>query len=154
MRKLAVAWIVATFLAPFSLAALATEATGASAAPEPLPPLVAKVEHFFASAPDAEKLFLFFRDTLQLPQVWAYQTWGELASGGVSLGNVAFELVWWQVPAGETLSTAFAGIAFEPVGPTDAAVAELDRRAITLAEPAATQDGPTPSTAPALADRP
>jgi hypothetical protein len=30
-------------------------------------PLVAKVEHFFASASDAERLFLFFRDTLELP---------------------------------------------------------------------------------------
>lgn len=60
-------------------------------------------------------------EQLELPQVWAYQSWGEFASGGVSLGNVAFELVWRQVPAGEMLSTAFAGIAgiaFEPAGYT------------------------------------
>lgn len=32
-------------------------------------PLVAKVEHFLASAPDAERLFLFFQDTLELAAV-------------------------------------------------------------------------------------
>ena len=127
MPKLAVAWVVAVLFAPLALAA---DATAPATEPGQQRRLVAKVEHFFASAPDAEKLFLFFRDTLQLPQVWAYQTWGEFASGGVSLGNAAFELVWWQVPAGEELATEFAGIALEPGGPTDAAVLELARRGI------------------------
>jgi hypothetical protein len=134
MPKLAAAWIVALALAPRPLAADAAT-TATAAAVEPPRPLVAKVEHFFASAPDAERLFLFFRDTLQLPQVWGYKSWGEFASGGVSLGNVAFELVWWEVPPGETLATELAGIALEPAGPTAAAVAELDRRGIAHDEP-------------------
>ena len=131
----ATAVLLAFALAPF---ALAREARAQAPTPDPAPPapveaprpLVAKVEHFFASAPDADRLFLFFRDTLQLPQVWGYQSWGDFASGGVSLGNVVFELVSWKVPAGETLATELAGIAFEPGGPTDAAVAELARRGI------------------------
>ena len=54
-------------------------------------PLVSKIEHFYATAPDAERLFTFFRDTLGLSEVWGFQVWGDFASGGVSLGNVAFE---------------------------------------------------------------
>mgnify|MGYP003291374517 CR=1 FL=1 len=77
-----------------------------------------------ASAPDAEKLFLFFRDTLQLPQVWAYQTWGEFASGGVSLGIALFGVgsvlcgLAWSMPAliaFRAVQGLGAGFAFLPV---------------------------------------
>jgi uncharacterized protein len=98
-------------------------------------PLVTRVEHFFASAPDSERLFRIFRDTLGLAEVWPYQSWGGFASGGVSLGNVVFELVRWKPPAGETLRSAFAGIAFEPPGTTDALIAELRRRGIPHTRP-------------------
>ena len=102
--------------------------------PAPIPeahqPLVTKVEHFFASGADAERLFHVFRDTFGLTEVWGFQSWGGFASGGVSLGNVAFELVRFTPKNGPAAPTAFAGIAFEPGGDTDAAVAELDRRGI------------------------
>ena len=54
---------------------------------------VTKIEHFFASSPKPEKLFQFFSKELELPVLWDYQSWGDFASGGVTLGNVAFELV-------------------------------------------------------------
>lgn len=71
---------------------------------------VVKVEHFYASSPQAESLFRFFSRDLDLPVVWNYQSWGDFASGGVSLGNVVFEQVWFK----GNIRTAFEGIALEP----------------------------------------
>ena len=98
-------------------------------------PLVAKVEHFYATAPDAERLFHVFRDSLGLAQSWGFQAWGDFASGGVSLGNVAFELTRWTPEDGSVLPTELSGIAFEPVGHTDSLVAELRRRGIAHGRP-------------------
>lgn len=98
-------------------------------------PLVSKVEHFYATAPDAERLFHVFRDSLGLAQVWPYQLWGGFASGGVTLGNVVFELVWWKTEEGAALPTQLSGIALEPVGGTDSLVAALARRGIAHAPP-------------------
>lgn len=98
-------------------------------------PLVNKIEHFYATAPEAERLFRFFRDTLGLSEVWGFQAWGDFASGGVSLGNVAFEFAQWTPDNGQPLPTEFSGIAFEPFGDTDAAVAELTRRGIAHSKP-------------------
>lgn len=130
------------------LGALATNAPLARAEekviPSPPPvvekrvPLFAKVDHFFATAPDAEALFLFFRDTLGLAPAWPYRNYGNFASGAVSLGNVAFEFVTWKVPAGEVVPTEFAAFAFEPVGDTPATVVELARRGVTHDKPEAT----------------
>lgn len=72
---------------------------------------VNKIEHFFASSPKAEKLFQFFSQELELPVMWKYQSWGDFASGGVTLGNVAFELVTYK--GADT--TSFHGIALEPL---------------------------------------
>jgi len=71
---------------------------------------VNKIEHFFASSPKAEELFRFFSKELELPVLWNYQTWGGFSSGGVTLGNVAFEFVNYK--GADT--TAFNGIALEP----------------------------------------
>ena len=106
-----------------------------SAAVAARPPLIAKVEHFYATAPDAERLFAFFRDTLGLAAVWPYRDYGGFASGAVSLGNVAFEFATWRPEDGTTLPTRFAGIAFEPVGSTDAALAALASRGVAHTAP-------------------
>ena len=98
-------------------------------------PLISKIEHFYATAPDAERLFTFFRDTLGLSEVWGFQVWGDFASGGVSLGNVAFEFARWTPENGQALPTEFSGIALEPFGDTDAALAELTRRGIAHSKP-------------------
>jgi len=42
---------------------------------------ITKIEHFFASSPQAEKLFQFFSKDLGLPVVWNFQTWTDFSSG-------------------------------------------------------------------------
>ncbi|QNA45347.1 hypothetical protein [Lacibacter sediminis] len=84
---------------------------------------VNKIEHFFASSPKAETLFQFFSQQLELPVVWKYQTWGDFASGGVTLGNVAFELVTFK--GADT--TSFNGIALEPTYHMEEFQKDLDK---------------------------
>ena len=128
---------VAVLLAALPLVACEPSARAAESPPAAAgrAPLVSKVEHFYATAPDAERLFHLFRDTLGLTQVWPYQVWGDFASGGVTLGNVVFELVWWKPEEGATLPTELSGIALEPVGGTDSLLAALARRGIAHAPP-------------------
>jgi len=87
---------------------------------------VNKIEHFFASSPKAEKLFDFFSKELELPVLWNYQAWGDFASGGVTLGNVAFEFVNYKGAD----STAFNGIALEPRHHMEEFERELDKLGI------------------------
>ena len=84
---------------------------------------VNKIEHFFASSPKAERLFQFFSQELELPVVWKYQSWGDFASGGVTLGNVAFELVTFK--GADT--TSFNGIALEPTYHMEEFQKDLDK---------------------------
>lgn len=98
-------------------------------------PLINRVEHFYATAPNAEALFQVFRDSLGLPEVWPFRSYGAFASGSVSLGNVAFEFVRWKPDFGSVLPTEFSGIAFEPANHTDALVAQLTQRRIEFAKP-------------------
>lgn len=87
---------------------------------------VNKIEHFFASSPKAEQLFRFFSKELELPVVWPYKSWGDFASGGVTLGNVVFELVTFQ--GADT--TSFNGIALEPLHSMEEFEKELDQLGI------------------------
>jgi hypothetical protein len=98
-------------------------------------PLVNKVEHFFVTSEEPERLFKLFRDVLQLPEVWPYQQFGEFSSGGLSLGNTVLEFVNSPRLNDPRRRTKFKGIAFEPVGDADAAVAELEKRGIAHDEP-------------------
>jgi len=76
--------------------------------------IVRGIDHFFATSPIPEPMYRIFRDTLGLPEVFPFRSYKDFASGVVSMGNVLFEVVTWDVPAGETLRTEFKGIAFEP----------------------------------------
>jgi len=87
---------------------------------------VNKIEHFFASSPKAEKLFDFFSKELELPVLWNYQSYGDFASGGVTLGNVAFEFVNYKGAD----STTFNGIALEPRNHMEEFEKELDKLGI------------------------
>jgi hypothetical protein len=87
---------------------------------------VNKIEHFFASSPKAEQLFQFFSKGLELPVVWPYKSWGDFASGGVTLGNVVFELVTFK--GADT--TSFNGIALEPLHSMEEFEKELDQLGI------------------------
>jgi hypothetical protein len=87
---------------------------------------VNKIEHFFVSSPKAGKLFGFFSKELELPVLWNYQTWGDFSSGGVTLGNVAFEFVNYK---GADV-TGFNGIALEPSHHMEEFEKELDKLGI------------------------
>ncbi len=69
-----------------------------------------KVDHFLASSPKAEILFNLFKNKLQLPVDWDYKSWGDFSSGAVTLGNVAFEFVYYK----GVIKTTFDGIGLEP----------------------------------------
>ena len=69
-----------------------------------------KIDHFFISSPQSKDLYTLFTTEFNLPVVWNYQTWGSFSSGGVSLGNVAFEFV----QDGPDQITVYHGIALEP----------------------------------------
>lgn len=104
-------------------------------------PFLTKVEHFFLTSAESERLFRFFRDEIRLPVVWPFKSYGEFASGGLSLGNVAMEFV---TEKGAGARAEFEGIAFEPSGGAEAAIAELERRQIPHGKPEpfkSTQDG-------------
>jgi hypothetical protein len=116
----------------FLAALLATTLAGANGLPSArqFRPLVTKVEHFYLVSDDSEKLYSFFRDELQLPVVWPFNTYGDFASGGLTLGNVVMEFVTERGGGAGVAATGFKGIAFEPAGDADAAADELKRRGI------------------------
>lgn len=58
-----------------------------------------------------------------MPVVWPYKSWGDFASGGVTLGNVVFELVTFK--GADT--TSFNGIALEPFQSMEEFEKELDQ---------------------------
>ncbi len=99
-------------------------------------PFLSRVDHLFASSPQAEALFSFFRDTLGLPVSWPFKRYGDFASGGLSLGNTELEFVHREATEDETPPTAWRSFAFEPVGDTEAALKALARRRIGHSPPA------------------
>ena len=88
-------------------------------------PLLVQVDHVVLRSPDAEQLFHFFRDDLELPEAWPFRVSGAYASGAVTLGNAALAFV-----ADAGAPPGSARIAFEPVGDAAAAIAELDARGL------------------------
>ena len=88
---------------------------------------ITKVEHFFISSPQAEKYYKLSNEQLGLPVVWNYQVWTGFASGGVTLGNVAFEFVYYD----RVKDTRFDGIALEPKQSVQEFVKDLKRLSIS-----------------------
>jgi hypothetical protein len=58
-----------------------------------------------------------------------------IVSGVVSMGNVMFEVVTWEVAAGERLPSEFKGIAFEPAGVLDQTMDRLTRYGVAHQKP-------------------
>jgi len=87
---------------------------------------ITRIDHFFVSSPKAEKLFKLFKEELKLPVSWEYKNWGSFASGGISLGNVAFEFVSFD----SLLRTKFDAIALEPRQSVEEFVLVLDANQI------------------------
>lgn len=88
---------------------------------------ITRIDHFFVSSPKAEKLFKLFKEELKLPVAWEYQNWGSFASGGISLGNVAFEFVSFD----SLLTTKFDAIALEPRQSVEEFILVLDANRIS-----------------------
>jgi hypothetical protein len=88
---------------------------------------ITRIDHFFVSSPKAEKLFKLFKEELKLPVSWEYQNWGSFASGGISLGNVAFEFVSFD----SLLRTKFDAIALEPRQSVEELILVLDANHIS-----------------------
>lgn len=70
-----------------SIAALAATAAATGA------PLVECIDHVYLPADDARALHSVLRDSLGLPEVWAFGSHGGGISGGISLGNVVLEFL-------------------------------------------------------------
>jgi len=68
------------------------------------------IDHFFASSPNAERLFNLFKTKFGLPVDWDYKTYGDFSSGAVTLGNTTFEFVSFK----DIRETKFQGIALLP----------------------------------------
>ncbi len=98
-------------------------------------PLLKGVDHFFATSPNPEPLYRFFRDTLGLPEIYPFRNYGDFSSGVVSAGNTLFEVVTWGVPAGKTLATELRGIAFESGGDLQATLKRLDANGAVRSKP-------------------
>jgi hypothetical protein len=67
------------------------------------------VEHFYISSHNALRIFQIFTKKFGLAVVWDYQNWGSFPSGGITMGNVVFELI----DGGPEQSQAYYGIALE-----------------------------------------
>lgn len=106
-----------------------------SRVPTPRAALLVTVDHCVAASSDPKSLFQVFRDTFGLPMAWPFRSYGDFASGGLSVGNTVLEFATWEVPKGEALKTEWKMLVFEPAGNTDAATAELVRRGIAHSPP-------------------
>jgi hypothetical protein len=95
-------------------------------------PLFNKVEHFYVQSARAKELYLFFSERVGLPQVWPFDDYGSFASGGLSLGNVAFEIVRFPDYSGPT---RFQGVAFEPSGDADSTAIALTNLGVAHSTP-------------------
>ncbi len=85
-----------------------------------------KIDHFFVSSPNAEKLFKLFKEDLGLPASWDYKNWGSFSSGAITLGNVAFEFVLFD----SLTATKFDAIALEPRQSVEELIPLLDSNRI------------------------
>ena len=68
--------------------------------------------------------------------VWPFTDYGGFASGGLSLGNVVFEVLRpSNAPTIRTEEAVFWGVAFEPTGDASSAVSWMDERGLAHSPP-------------------
>ena len=96
--------------------------------------LATRVEHFYLVSDQSQRLFIFFRDNFQLPEVWPYYQHETFASGGLSLGNVVLEFVSLPKEDPNPWKTEFRGVALEPTMDAIATSAELSERNLSHTE--------------------
>jgi hypothetical protein len=101
-------------------------------------PIVNKVEHILLKVEDAntqQRLWNFLADTLKLPIIGPLNDYGTFASGMVSAGNVALEVVRFTNDISKEGNAKLYGFAFEPYSDTELCIKELDNRQISHSKP-------------------
>src|SRR5262245_12008070 len=94
---------------------------------------VRQIDHLYTALDDAPGAFSYLTEVLHLPEAWPLAEYGLFASGGVCLGNVNLEVLKANdmMPSQRAQRPArVTGIAFEPAGEIDAAIASLEARGI------------------------
>ena len=109
---------------------------------------ISRVDHFYAVSSRAQELHQFLRRDLQLPEVWRFSDYGIFTSGALSLGNAVIEVMQLEgAEGGESVEAFFEGIALEPVGTAESAMAWMDERSLghsALGPTGEIVDGPEP----------
>ncbi len=90
-----------------------------------------RLDHFYAVSNDPRELIRFFNEDLELPVIWPFEEFKTFASGGISFGNVVFEVARFPDHGG---STEFLGIAFLPRRHTEGMREEFSRLGVALSE--------------------
>ena len=95
--------------------------------------ILQRLDHFYAASTQPEQLYTFFNETLGIPAVWQYQSYGSFASGGVTFGNAVFETVLFPGFEG---ATRFSGIAYLPREHADETRKQFEQMNVELGESA------------------
>ena len=72
---------------------LTAAAAGAADPHEPMRPLVDGVDHVYIPMADASGAFAVLTGELDLPVMWPFTSFGDFASGGVSVGSIKLEVI-------------------------------------------------------------
>jgi catechol 2,3-dioxygenase-like lactoylglutathione lyase family enzyme len=97
--------------------------------------VVSQVDHIVIRSNDADRLFKFLTETLQLPVAWPMSDFGGFGSGGVAVGNVNLEVIRSTVAG-----SAFTGFALEPAA-LARSLRTLDERGIPHGPPTEFRSG-------------
>lgn len=112
---------------------------GAEHLSEPTRRLVDGVDHVYIPSADARAAFAVLTDELGLPVMWPFTSFGDFASGGVSVGSIKVEVIEANTTAPWCLAhdpPQIQGIAFRPSTTIDDAyLAEVDGRSIPRTPP-------------------
>jgi hypothetical protein len=112
---------------------------GAEHLSEPTRRLVDGVDHVYIPSADARAAFAVLTDELGLPVMWPFTSFGDFASGGVSVGSIKVEVIEANATAPWCLAhdpPRIQGIAFRPSTTIDDAyLAEVDGRSIPRTPP-------------------
>ena len=124
---------------PASVTAAAAHARPQRLGAERQRPVVDGVDHVYIPMTDAQDAFAILTDDLGLPAMWPFTSFGDFASGGVSLGSIKLEIIEANATAPWCLAQdppQIQGVAFRPSSTIDDAyLAELDARSIPRTPP-------------------
>jgi hypothetical protein len=101
--------------------------------------LVDGVDHVYIPMADASGAFAVLTGELDLPVMWPFTSFGDFASGGVSVGSIKLEVIEANTTAPWCIAQGppqIQGMAFRPSTPVDDAyLAQVDARSIPRTPP-------------------